>query len=317
MSLVGVLKQGDAELEIVALHVNYWALNVPFTLAGTLEITRRLGTRKSFIDIGVRFRVSSGTVGSLSLLLPSDAAIADSLVDLSPLVLDESTNDLIFGVVAKTVGNDVHYSLDDKDVVDSVVATSKIVHGRNGQNSLILDRIIIGSVDSPTYYVRVRLECRSNTSLLSSKAWALAKQGFVFRCLMNDVRATAEMREDPSVAARLLEIAQCFVFVVAPSDYVPALASPALHYSRLLEASVWKRYLRSCGELRDSHKYTIHQWRSTDQITLRKPFRSYMHLHREFGFGIQVTYVIGLLTVPVLRGLAAIAEHFGLWPIWW
>lgn len=194
---------------------------------------------------------------------------------------------------------------------------TKATRTDNGVSSVVFDRNIVGNPDSPTYYVRIRFECRGNSSLLASKDWALAKHGFVFRCLMNDVRATAEMREDPAVAARLLPIQASFVFLIAPSDFIPVLVSPPLYYSRLLEAAVWKRYLESCGAIRASHKYTIHQWRGATEITERQPFRAYMHLHREFGLGVRLTYIIGLLTVPVLSAAYAAAKYFGLWPSWW
>lgn len=100
MSLVGVLKpSGGADVEVVALHVNFWALTVPITPRGIVEIVKRRGARKAFIDVGVRFRVKSGAIGGLPLILPADTALNDKVTDLSSLVLDESINDLIFGVV--------------------------------------------------------------------------------------------------------------------------------------------------------------------------------------------------------------------------
>lgn len=311
MAVIGVLApHGAAEIEVEALHVNFWALTTPFTAAGAWEYITRLGSLKTFLDIGIRFKIIRGTVSSLTMLIPRRLSRDDDFLDLSSLVLDENLNDLIFGVVTKTVGTIIKYDLFGTAVSDDVLGISDF--RRNGAELRLITERPVDASDQ-IYYVRFRMACRRKSEMFFAKGWGLAKQGYIFRCLINDIRGTSEIRQSGNVADRLLQVKVCYTFLVAHSSFVPVLASPALYYSRLLEASVWRAYLASCGAIRSSHTYTIHQWRSTADISLSAPFRAYGHLHREFGPRMLLFYLIGLASPVAFNFVVASLKSLGLW----
>lgn len=245
------------------------------------------------------------------MLLPVDLSSGER-EDLSNLVLDQTINDLIFGVVTETNGNKVIYDLFGTPIADEVVAISKF-QVTGSELLAVFDHPL--QAGQQTFYVRFRSKCPPKSDMFFAKGWGLAKQGYIFRCLVNDIRGTTEIRTNDA-AQRLLPIGSCYAFLIAHSSFVPVLASPSLFYSRLLEAAVWRKYLASCGELGAAHRYTIHQWRRAkpeDPISLAAPFRAYTHLHREFGPRVFLFYILGLLTPVASNFLVGYLKSIGFW----
>ena len=277
------------------MHINYWHVSTPFSFRGIISALLARKIDENFIDIGIRYRVTSGSINSIRLFHASNSLFQDRAVDLSRHVLNEKTNDLIFGVNATAHGTIVNYKFSGEEICFRVVPVTRSERINSNETRIILDATVGASED--WQYCRFRIPFCADTQMYSKKPWGRAKSGRIFNLSISDVRGSIEARNS-SVHWRenLVPIEHCFAFLIAPINYVPVLCSPIQHYTRLLEADVWKDYLSDGNALTVRSGSAIHQWRSGRLIDLNSPFRVHAHLHREFGFGLVIgTILLGLL----------------------
>ena len=164
-------------------------------------------------------------------------------------------------------------------------------------------------------YIRFRITAKNPWRVWASKGWGLAKRGAVVDFRISDIRELLLLGHGKSESEHLVPIKQLFLFLVAPSYFVPSHFSPNLHYSRLLEPKVWK-YLSGFESHTDGAKFSIHQWRHTKEpeISVDYPFRAYMDLSREFGREVFLFYVLAIVTLPIVNYLAEALGRY-LWSL--
>jgi hypothetical protein len=290
----------DGGLKIEACHISLWALARPWYCAWRLSY---------FFDVGVRLR-SEHPVDHIRVALPFDSG-RGGITDLSKIVLDPDFSPLIFGRPVLINGNSVKYdgtSLGQgtiDDVVIPVRATDSKQESETERdtNFSIWTITLQQSMESSrSYYIRFRVPVSRPGRLWISKGWGFAKRGVITDFRINDIRESLLLGEGRSEAKFIKAIDRVFIFLVAPSSYIPKHVSPPLHYSRLLEPRVWRSYLASCGNYATHTKFTIHEWRSSGEqvVSVESPFRTYADLTHDFGFQLFILYVVGGLVAPIL-----------------
>jgi hypothetical protein len=287
-------------LEIDACHVSFWVLAKPWY---------RLFGYKYCFDIGIRL-TSREPLRRLRLVLPFDADDSKA-IDLSDVVLDPTFSPLIFGKPVTVETGHVTYDgpLKGHDTItDRVIA----IAGENSaaealnppHSGFSIWNIELQEATRPSEptYIRFRIPARNPWRVWTSKGWGLAKRGIVVDFRISDIRETLLLGHGKTEADHLVPIKQLFLFLVVPSYFVPNHFSPPLHYSRLLEPRVWKRYLADLSSDNDGAKFSIHQWRKTDgsNISVEEPYRAYMDLSREFGREVFIYYGAAIIMAPIL-----------------
>lgn len=304
MGVVGVYQaselsnQTDVSFEVLALHFNLWILP-----RKTLRAITNFRFFKNFIDVGLRITVKSGRFSSLDLHLPGiegEAGQAVDFFDLEEAVLNETVNDLIFGRPVRSVNGRIEYSRGGSDISERVVGIKSIKIIEAGQRFRIEMRSPVdGGNGEEHIYIRFRYECRHAEDIIISKGWGFAKKGSVVDVRLNDTRETLWFK--PGNKPENMVIPKEFnAFVIHPANFVRIAQSPEIHYARILEPQAWQDYLLSCGKYDSSAKMIINQWKfECDSQPVQARF--FAHLHREFGFAILVTYLLGVLS-PTLIG---------------
>jgi hypothetical protein len=266
------------------------------------------------MDIGVRFACEGDAPEAIEFLAPVRWASSRTFSDLSQEVLDEAVSDLIFGSSVGIADRTVNYTQSATPISEEVLIVDQLQDVGDGRLRAVLTR---PQTKLGAYYVRFRYECERSARLIQSKGWGFAKRGWVFDLRINDVRETVGLPREIT-ADRMLDVESAYVFVVAPNAYIPALVSPDLTYTRLLELQMWRGYLASCRHVWKDRKSTIYYWRSeapaSKPVTAIKPMRTYMHLHREFGWTIFVLYGAGIVALPwissTLKWLTGLVSPF-------
>lgn len=310
MGLVGIHEQseeaGGARFEVEALHFNFWIL--PRSILRWGNPFQRLTIY--CIDIGIRVQHLAGTLKTIDVSIPLPGQSKFKFVDLYELVLDEQINDLLFGRPVNCSNGRLQYEREKTQIDDTVGKIKGVSRNAPGSSQFRLELVspIVADDSRRTHYFRFRMIISDTSELMASKGWGFAKRGYLLDIRANDTR---EMIAD--IAARhkhnLKELKEFNCFVIAPHSYLPVHCSPQLHYSRLLEQRVWNTYLQSCGGISAKWKLVIHQWRSDSSkgsVSQLNPFRAYMHLHKEFGMGIWLIYILGILTAPAINTVVAL-----------
>lgn len=299
----------DVRFTINGLHVNFWILPTELSFQSILEAVKLRRIHRCFIDIGIRFSTSGDAPPRhFDFLPPARWTISRSFYDLSDKVVDDEVSDLIFGSSVIVSGKNVTYNQSDQTIDEYVLAVDQLQDLRDGRYRVVIQPPP-AATKSNSYYLRFRYECGDVSQLFRSKGWGFAKRGWIFDLRVNDIRETVQLPEAIG-AERMLPIERCYIFVVAPSAFVPALYSPSLQYTRLLELKVWKKYLDTCRHVGKNTRSSIYYWREERPATNLKPVRTYMHLHREFGFLILAVYGLGIVALPLLSDLLRFA---GTW----
>jgi hypothetical protein len=119
-----------------------------------------------------------------------------------------------------------------------------------------------------------------------------------------DIRESNLLGLGRAEAQHIVPIGRLFLFLGAPSYFVPKHVSPPLYYSRLLEPKVWRTYLNA--KVRFPVRISIHQWRSgttsegiARPVNIDNPYRAYMDVTREFGPPLLFLYLLGAALLPV------------------
>lgn len=294
----------QTSLEIAACHISLWVLPKPWY--------QLFGYNFCF-DIGLRFR-STEPVRRIRIVFPFDSRQAHA-TDLSSIVLDEDFSPLIFGRPVTVIEDHVSYDgpLKGKDRIDDRViaispenSSSETVLPENPGFSIWTIELSEPTKNDEWTYIRFRISVKNPWRVWAHKGWGLAKRGAVVDLRICDIRESLLLGHGRSESTHLVPIKHIFLFLVAPSYFVPNHFSPSLHYSRLLEPKVWEKYLAGLSSHIDGAKFSIHQWRYTDkvEVNVENPYRAYMDLSREFGREIFFFYVLAIVSLPIVSHAA-------------
>ena len=167
------------------------------------------------------------------MLLPGRVTF-DSVVDLSNLVLDAEVGEFIFGSPVEIIGNTIRDN-QEGDQADEVIDVQRATPMPDGTALVSLARTMKGPAPgetrSRTFYVRFRYECAGPREIVQYKEWGFNKKGAIFDTRINDIRSISGTVE----AEALADVSQSYVFLIAPSKYVPVYFSPDTKYSRSYE----------------------------------------------------------------------------------
>jgi hypothetical protein len=267
-----------------------------------------------FFDIGLRIKAEN-RLHRIRVCVPFDSN-NHAIADLSNWILDSNFVPLIFGRPVDVRGNRISYEAENlgqnriSDLVIPVSSTNSSAEAESDPrfsvwNVEFRDPIPEGEIG----YARFRLRIDKPEALWTSKGWGQAKRGMIADLRVADIRESNLLNLGSAEAQHIVPIKRLFLFLGAPSYFVPQHVSPQLHYSRLLEPQVWRKYLNA--NVRVPIRISIHQWRSRDiaeaeprPVNIDAPYRAYMDVTREFG--------MPLLTASILVA-ALLAVFSQLW----
>lgn len=259
------------------LHINVWSL------------PGLLGHRPMIIDIGVLFTPAPGTqVEELEMVIPARVV---KQIDLSKEVLQSAR--LIFGRHYR--GNTDHtLELKDYGLVE-VVPVSTIAQTTNLE--LITDepakdltalRVALahGTPDSSAYS-RVRFIVDNSPSLWRWTRVLGRRSGAIIDLRVHDPREGGSGANAPAkIHGRDLPIISLEAFFMLPERFHLSGENPPLRYTRTLEASRWREYLRRSvtGPLR-REVILVHRWNKQGEleapaVSEDRPFRGYLQFER-------------------------------------
>jgi len=314
MGFFAISSRGSrTQFSVEACHLTLWVLPKhwydPKTLKGFYY----------FFDIGIRIH-SENELRRIRLACPFDSEGAH-LRDLSTFVLDAEFAPLIFAHAVTVVGDRITYdasAIGQGVVSDRVIPISTVNSTAEEESD---PRFSVWTIEfrdpipaGESAYVRFRFQIEKPGVLWTSKGWGYAKRGMIVDLRVADVRESNFLGLGRAEADHVVPIKRLFLFLGAPSYFVPKHVSPPLHYSRLLEPDVWGPYLgdrrgwwTDIGAwLRLRTKISIHQWRSDGAasdtpipVTLVRPYRAYMDVAREFGPSLLILYLLGVAIFPI------------------
>lgn len=310
MALIGIYenetKDGSADFSVSALHFNLWIM--PNNLWNAIKQSvseKSVCFHRYYIDVGVRISVKKGTLKEIDIHLPASEILDSTFCDLEGCVLDEATNDLIFGRPVESKNNSIKFEREGNTIHDSIHAIRSIceVKNENGPKRTNRFRLTFKSPinvegESSTVYLRFRYEARSQNDVVSSKGWGFAKQGLIFDLRINDIREAIDYNAG-NQPSQMKPGDEANIFLIHPALYTMITQSPDSHYARLLEPRVWKKYLSTCKPYNEQRKLVITQWRS-EKFTHLKPFRIFAQMHKEFGKSTMIIYSFGVVSFPVI-----------------
>jgi hypothetical protein len=338
MGFFAISKRGSSSaFTIEACHLCFWVL------------PRSWFRYFYYFDVGLRISVLED-LRRIRVAFPFDSE-RDDLVDLSTVVLDSEFSPLIFGRPVRIDRDRVEYAgtglgiegnICDRVLRISVINSAPELETADDINfSVWTIEFEETAAAEQSIYIRFRLRVKDPRRLWSPKGWGYAKRGVIADFRVSDVRESVLLGLGKSEANHIVPIKGLFAFLVAPSQFVPKHVSPSLHYSRLLESSVWAKYLnvgprrplafwrrlvarwplpeKIVRSLRQtaisyrSEKFSIHQWRSKDVVTIDSPFRGYADVTREFGAEIWFYYVLAAAGVHFLPIFLGATWNF-VWP---
>ena len=304
MAVFGVYREHLPEdVALEAIHINVWALaKGPRSFLSDFRVNRSFELSKVFVDVGLRLRLSTEAIQKVRLRAPAPYRGMES-DDLSAVVLNETTNDLIFGTTVKTANDTIDFKRSSGNcVLDKVVQIREFCVEQDGSMLLTLTSPVSKNAEYETAYLRYRYRT-TGRGILESKGWGFAKRGLLFDLRVNDIRETVELRAERK-SLNMLDAKSVNALLIYPSSYLKNSESPSSRRTRLLEPKVWHTYLKTCGPYSVKRNYTISHWHGED-VTHIKPLQAFAHLQKDFGLQLAVFYLAGLLTGPVLELLYA------------
>ena len=302
----------ETAFTIEACHISLWVLPKPWY--------QLFGNNFCF-DVGLRFR-SESPLRPIRIVLPFDFR-QSQVSDLSAIVLDQDFSPLIFGKPVQVADNHITYDApkegEDK-ISDKVIPistdNSSAEEASSAGTGFSIWTIELAEPTKSSEWTYIRF--RSQQFVASLGLERLGARKTRSRSRLSNFRHSriASLGHGKSESEHLVPIKQLFLFLVAPSYFVPSHFSPNLHYSRLLEPKVWEKYLSGFESHTDGAKFSIHQWRHTKEpeISVDYPFRAYMDLSREFGREVFLFYVLAIVTLPIVSHLAEALGRY-LWSL--
>jgi hypothetical protein len=291
MSFFAVLRSNGAVVSpsVTDCHINLWCLGA-------------FGPRRSLVfDVGLRLHAENEPVEAIRLALPFGTS---KIVDLANKVLDTQTAELIFDTeVIHSAHSTIRYR--DSDLRIAHIATARAKQEDEYAESyfsvwnLPLAQPIPPTEDS---YIRVRFNVISSGRTWQwQRTWWLCT-GAIIDFRICDIRSTATVPGGEELRHAIIPINRLAAFAMVPAWLYARASSPAPAYVRLLEGSVWTKYLDRAPEIRSSSKLVVYTWRnygsthlthgevgvSADSptltpVTIAKPLRIFLHLAKESG----------------------------------
>lgn len=305
MALLGVYEdKGNRDFSALkAIHFNLWIVEkrIPEVLKDAICLNG-LNFYKYFADVGLRLEVKEEAVPEIGLQLPAVGLLTSSFYDLEEEVLDEDTNDLIFGRKVESRNNTISFSREGAKICDTVHGIAKIVETDHPSRfRAVLKSAIIGDGKPTTAYIRFRYQIPQKNDIISPIGWGFAKKGFTFDLRLNDYREVVEYRGKNKIQD-MMNGEEANIFVIHPANYSIVSQSPEPHYVRLLEPKVWENYLDSCKPFKIKQKFITTQW-GAKEFNHEAPVKVFAKLHKEFGMSVAIVYFVGILTAPIVNGL--------------
>lgn len=292
-------RKSAAQFAIEDCHINFWVIPTHWYQKFQFGFSY-------FFDVGLRLKPAE-ELTSIRVTFPFDSR-SGNLQDLSEYVTNSQHAPLIFGRPVIVHGDFIDYdgaSLGLGPVHDRVVPIdprNSKVEEENDSSFSVWSIKFEGTIKGgETAYLRFRIVVENPNSIWASKGWGFAKRGVIANFKVCDIRESVLLGQGAAEADHIVPISRLFLFVGAPSYFVPNHFSPILRYSRLLEATVWDKYLGFSA--RRKARISIHQWRgggNGSSISVSSPFRAYMDLSREFGGPIWIYYVVGVVGASLI-----------------
>lgn len=335
-------------------HLNWWAL--PAALPG-----RRL----FYLDIGLQLTASpTKPLTAFTLALPFDAEkikwSGKDLTwaqDLHEIIRKDDISSQVFGGPVTVVGNSTAgYTLEFRDGERWDLASVKVsgitlaAGAESNRRDLSLwsvpltDEIAAGE----TRYVRLRWSVFRTGNIWRWRRQWLSNSGVEVDFRVADVREALREEHEREYWARVVPIEQVNLFLIAPPRLRARVASPALHYVRILEEGQWRDYLQGTRYFRPVRGMLVYYWRyplrrgqatapllaqpsepgggSTSErehdtarpqgplaITIDEPFRVFLGLNREgpaAGPGLLLRNVVSLvIALAIYANLPHVSAH--------
>lgn len=346
MGWFGVLAQsseGEDSFTVAACHLNWWALPtfVP-------------GRRLFLLDIGLHVRASDEKgLSSLTLALPFDAEKVrwegrqqTWAQDLFDVMRQQEICYQVFGGPVKLHDTQNGYRVEfakgsGLEFVRTLVGNITLLDSDMRQRpDLSLWKLPLESPipKGESRYLRFRVSVfRAGQVWRWKKVW-FGKSGAQIDFRIADVReALREERERP-YWGRVMPIEQVNIFFIVPADFQARVASPSLHYVRLLEPGQWGSYLRGARYRGRISGLRVHYWRhpvssshpsspslsepsqsetpgvvaanrATTPVTIDDPFRVFLDLSRDVATPSWVAILRTILAVLVGIGIYRLAPH--------
>jgi len=321
MSFFAVLRSNGAggPPSVIDCHINLWCLGA-------------FGPRRALVlDVGLRLHAENGPVEAIRLALPFGTS---KVVDLASKVLDTQIAELIFDTeVIHSAHSTIRHR--DSDLKISYIATARAKQEDEYAESyfsvwnLPLAQPIPEAQDS---YIRIRFNVMSSGRTWQwQRTWWLCTGAIVdFRIC--DIRSTATVPGGEELRHAIIPINRVAAFVMVPAWLYARASSPAPAYVRLLEGSVWTKYLDRAPEIRSVSKLVVYTWRNYGSthlthgevgvsagsptltpVSIAKPLRIFLHLAKESGplSPFRVLFLSGMTLV-----LADIIFKAGIRPTW-
>lgn len=301
-----VTVDGGGGFKVEKFDLNLWCLPGLF------------GRYLLFCDVGVRVVAGPGQLTAIGLAVPFGTSERD-LTDLVPRMLnDRATASLVFGEdVGEPIGND---GTDYHRLARISISGASLERQRStGRFSLWRLPLEVPLNEGESRYIRLRLRVRNVSRAWTRRRPVSSPSGVIVDLRVLDLREAAIVPDGGWYKRNVVDIEQLNCFVILPASMLTRRISPTLRYSRLLEGTVWERYLGRATDLRRSGKFVVHFWRS-ERVTVSREFRGFLDLSgRRRGMVIRAltTWIATLAAVALLLDPAIMDKAPGVSFIRW
>jgi hypothetical protein len=328
---------------VSSCHLNWWALP---TLAP--------GRRLFLLDIGLHVSAPPAKeLPAITLVLPVDlesvrwdGAETMWVQDLYDALHQRDICSQVFGERVEIHDTDNGYRVDFPggsrlDIVRILAAQAGRLNGSTTSRPDLSIWTI--PLESPipagaSRYVRFRVSVFTAGTVWRWKTVWFGKSGAQIDFRLADVREAMREERERQYWARVVPIEQLNVFFMVPPAFQARVASPALHYVRLLEAGQWGAYLRGARYRAPVRGLRVHYWRhptgappasslvqsttpdiattgvgtATKQqspITIDDPFRIFLDLSRDIAIPASVSMLRTVLAVIIAIVIFHVCTH--------
>jgi hypothetical protein len=273
MGFLGVMQDPHgAAFCVPELNVNLWLL------------PGLLGRCVVYLDIGIHLQAPpESKLNSLVLLLPGGTDSKPN--DLADRLLDPKVARLIFG---EQVDVDIKTSMlcftEGTNVeVIPITTTETIMDKQRSDNNFSYWQIHLARPVRGTAYVRLRFRIRTRGRMLLIRGFGMFANRILVDMRVSDLRESVTVPDEAIYQRSLIAIEKLTCHIVVPTRFrAPVVGESTLLLSpRILEGTVWERYLGRATYLLNQGKLTVYPWHRDEQVTLNRPFRAFIDVHRD------------------------------------
>lgn len=302
MGFFGVLKPlmgeqqnviSSEQFEVQRLDINLWIL--PTLFGGTTLLC----------DVGIRIN-SITDVSCFDVSLPFRLA-TNQIIDLKDVISDQSTASLVFGT----------------DIRDDPDSDYYILKGLTGRplgspvsKTLTVVRVTpqIAMAPGELGYFRFRTEIGSAARLMAWRRSMLGRtQSILIDVRVSDLREAAFVPNTLQAEQRMQDIMTLNCLVIASAKLRSIRFNPELRYVRILEGSLWERYMSRALDLTRREKYVVYFWRSQQAVRPGNEFRGFLELAnaRDYVSVAWLTAWVIILVLLVADGHLFVSSPWG------